>query len=54
MKRNVVANSKRTIYVASIVDKTSKSLKDDQNIVIIIIMNKLLCKKFIYMKDHYF
>jgi len=32
MRGNVVANSKSTIYVVFVVDKTSKSLKDDQNI----------------------
>jgi hypothetical protein len=32
MRGSVVANSRSTIYVTSIVDKTSKSLKDDWNI----------------------
>ncbi len=32
MKGSVVANFKCTIHVASIIDKASKSLKDDQNI----------------------
>jgi hypothetical protein len=32
MKGSIVANSRTTIYVASIVDKASKSLKDDRNI----------------------
>jgi len=32
MRGSVVANSRSTIYVASIVDKASKCLKDDRNI----------------------